>query len=230
MPMTSTTDQTVEQTTPVTKKDSWLQRIGQLEITPRKVPLRDLQQFSRQLAVFIKAGVPLVEALNLLREETDNKLFKKILDEIAASLESGSTLSDAAAVHTEAFPAYYLGILRAAELTGNLDSALLQLSEYIERDLDARHKIVGALIYPAVIAVMGVVVVGILVGYVLPRFEKFFKSLNASLPWQTRYLLNMSHWIQHNWYILAALALALVALALWLTQSVRGKAVRDTVL
>src|SRR4051794_6123057 len=119
--MTSTTDQTVEQDQPATgsaKKESWLQRLAQLEITPRKVPLRELQQFSRQLAVFIKAGVPLIEALNLLREETSNKLFKSILDDIAASLESGATLSDAASGHTEAFPAYYLGILRAAELTG----------------------------------------------------------------------------------------------------------------
>src|SRR3954471_7150824 len=105
--MTSTTDQTVgdERPIPTTKRESWLQRLGHFEITPRKVPLRELQQFSRQLAVFIKAGVPLIEALNLLREETSNKLFKSILDDIAASLESGATLSDAASGHTEAFPA-----------------------------------------------------------------------------------------------------------------------------
>src|SRR3954451_3877969 len=102
-----------------TKGPSAVQRVLQFQITPKKVPLRELQQFSRQLAVFIKAGVPLIEALNLLREETSNKLFKSILDDIAASLESGATLSDAASGHTEAFPAYYLGILRAAELTGN---------------------------------------------------------------------------------------------------------------
>ena len=226
-----TTTDTVDEDRPVpaTKQTSWLQRIAQFEITPKKVPLRELQQFSRQLAVFIKAGVPLVEALNLLREETGNKLFKSILDDITASLESGSTLSDAAAVHTEAFPAYYLGILRAAELTGNLDRALIELSEYIERDLDARQKIIGALIYPAVIAVVALVVIAVLVGYVLPRFETFFKALNAHLPWQTRYLLNVSHWCRHYWYVLAAIVLALIALALWLTQTERGKAVRDKV-
>src|SRR4051794_15234649 len=133
--MTSTADRTTdpEAVAPVRTDVSVLQRIAHFEITPRKVPLRELQQFSRQLAVFIKAGVPLVEALNLLREETGNKLFKSILDDVTASLEGGSTLSDAAAAHTEAFPAYYLGILRAAELTGNLDRALLELSDYIER-------------------------------------------------------------------------------------------------
>src|SRR3954453_13933798 len=178
--MTSSTDQAIEQERPLTgaKQESFLQRIAHFEITPRKVPLRELQQFSRQLAVFIKAGVPLVEALDLLRQKTGNKLFKKILDEIVDALQAGSTLSDAAAAHTDAFPAYYLGILRAAELTGNLDSALLQLASYIDRDLDARHKIVGALIYPAVIAVMAIGVVGVLVGYVLPRFETFFKNLS----------------------------------------------------
>ena len=229
--MSSSAPETVEESRPApeAKQLSLLQRIGQFEITPRKVPLRELQQFSRQMAVFIKAGVPLVEALDLLRQETGNKLFKKILDEIAASLQAGSTLSDAAAVHTEAFPAYYLGILRAAELTGNLDTALLQLSEYIERDLEARHKIVGALIYPAVILVMAIAVICVLVGYVLPRFEKFFKSLNARLPWQTRILLDISHWVSHYWYIVVAVAVAFVALGLWLTQAERGKAVRDKV-
>src|SRR3954465_11151747 len=135
--MTSTADQTVEQEQPppARQQQSWLQAIARFEITPRKVPLAELQQFSRQLAVFIKAGVPLIEALNLLREETGNKLFKSILDDIATALEGGSTLSHAAEAHTEAFPAYYLGILRAAELTGSLDSALIQLSDYIERDL-----------------------------------------------------------------------------------------------
>ena len=228
--MTSTTDEAAEPAAVATRADrSLLQRIAQFEITPRKVPLRELQQFSRQLAVFIKAGVPLVEALDTLRSETGNKLFKGILDEIASSLQGGMTLSDAAALHDEAFPAYYLGILRAAELTGNLDSALLQLSEYIERDLEARHKIVGALIYPAVIAVMAVAVIGVLVGYVLPRFETFFKSLNAKLPWQTRILLDISHWCRNYWYIIVAIALMLIALGLWLTQAERGKAVRDTV-
>src|SRR3954467_12964029 len=229
--MTSTTDETVEDKRPIptAKKETFLQRVAHFEITPRKVPLRELQQFSRQLAVFIKAGVPLVEGLDLLREETGNKLFKKILDDVAKSLQAGSTLSDAAAAHTEAFPAYYLGILRAAELTGSLDSALIQLSDYIERDLDARHKIVGALFYPAVIAAMAVVVVAVLVGYVLPRFETFFKSLNAKLPWQTRILLDFSHWCREYWYVLLAIVALFLALGYWLTQTNRGKAVRDKV-
>jgi type IV pilus assembly protein PilC len=229
--MTSTAPETADEAAAAPKgsQPSRLQSIMRFEITARKVPLRELQQFSRQLAVFIKAGVPLIEALDLLREETDNKLFKSILDDMAAALHSGTTLSDAAAAHDEAFPAYYLGILRAAELTGSLDTALIQLSEYIERDLDARHKIVGALIYPGVIALVGVVVIGVLVGYVLPRFETFFKALNAKLPWQTRYLLNLSHWIQEYWYVIAAIGLGLVALGLWLTQAERGKQVRDKV-
>src|SRR3954451_17904039 len=109
--MTSTAEPAVEQEPLVAApKQSRMQSIMKFEITPRKVPLRELQQFSRQLAVFIKAGVPLVEALDLLRQESGNKLFKKILDDIAEALQAGSTLSDAAAAHTEAFPAYYLGI------------------------------------------------------------------------------------------------------------------------
>lgn len=212
---------------PEAQPPSKFKQILAFEITARKVPLRDLQQFSRQLAVFIKAGVPLIEALALLRDEANNKLFRSILSDMTTALNDGATLADAAAVHTEAFPAYYLGILRAAELTGSLDTALVELSTYIERDLDARHKIVGALIYPAVIAVMAIAVVGVLVGYVLPRFESFFKSLNAKLPLQTRILLDISHWCRTYWYVLVAIVAALVGVAFWLTQTERGRAIRD---
>lgn len=212
------------------KKQSRLQSVLQFEITRRKIPLRELQQFSRQLAVFIKAGIPLVESLSMLRDETGSKLFHRVLEEMVTDLQAGSTLADAAARHEETFPAYYLGILRAAEVTGNLDDVLLQLSTYIERDLDARHKIVGALIYPAVIAVMAVGVVGVLVGYVLPRFETFFKQLDAKLPLQTRILLDISHWCRSYWYVLVGIAVLLVVLALWLTRTDSGRRARDKVL
>jgi type IV pilus assembly protein PilC len=207
-----------------------LQRLLKLEITRKKIPLRELQQFSRQVAVFVRAGIPLTEALEMVRDETANKLFRTVLEDIVSALHNGSTLADAAAAHSTVFPPYYLGILRAAELTGNLDTVLVQLSDYIERDLDARRKIVGALIYPGVIAGMAVIVVGVLVGYVLPRFEKFFSSLDAKLPLQTRILLNISHWCRTFWWLLLLLVVGLVALGVWLNQSERGRAIRDRVL
>ena len=210
-----------------TRGPSRLQSILQFEITRRRVPLRELQQFSRQMSVFIKAGISLIDALAMIRDETGSKLFRSVLDDIVHSLQSGATLGDAAAAHADAFPPYYLGILRAAELTGDLDVVLLQLADYIDRDLEARHKIAGALIYPAVIAVLAVGVIGVLVGYVLPRFETFFKNLDAKLPVQTQILLDISHWCRNYWYVLLGVVLLAFLVVLWLQRTEPGRKVRD---
>jgi len=204
--------------------------ILQLELTAKKVPRKDLMHFSRQLAVFIKAGIPILDALEAIQEEMGNKFFREIVDEIIESLRSGSTFADAAAVHDKAFPPYYLGILRSAELTGQLDTVLVQLSDYIERDLDARRKITSALTYPAIIAVMAVVVVVVLVGFVLPRFQTFFETLDAELPLPTRVLLAVSKFTTgYGLFMLAGLgAVALLLIAAFRTE--RGKLVRDRVL
>ena len=94
--------------------------ILQFELTAKKVLRKDLMHFSRQLAVFIKAGIPILDALEAIHEEMGNKFFRSILDDMIESLRAGSTFADAASVHSNAFPPYYLGILRSAELTGQL--------------------------------------------------------------------------------------------------------------
>ncbi len=174
--------------------------VMKFEITQKKVPRKDLTNFTRQLAVFIRAGVPIMEALEVITEETQNKMLKNVLLDMTESLRSGDTFAAAAAVHPEAFPNFYVGILESAELTGNLDVVLNQLADYIDRDQKARGKVTAALIYPSVVAVMSVVVVIVLAVFVMPRFEVFFKSLNAKLPLVTRMLLNITAFFGHNWY------------------------------
>src|SRR5687767_13783368 len=104
--------------------------------------------FSRQLAVFSKAGIPIIYALEAIHEEMGNKFFRGIVEDIIENLKAGTTFADATDLHAESFPNYDLGILRSAELTGRLDTVLVQLSEYVERDLEARRKVVSALAYP----------------------------------------------------------------------------------
>ena len=207
------------------KKSIW-----QFEITKKKVPRKELMHFSRQLAVFIKAGIPIIDALQTIHEEMGNKLFREIMESMIESLKSGSTFAEAAAQHREAFPPFYLGILQSAELTGRLDTVLVQLSEYIERDLDARRKITSALTYPGVIMVMSVVVVGILVGFVLPRFQTFFNDLDAKLPLPTRILLSFSSFLSDYWYIFVGAILLLLVGTLLALRTDRGRAIRDTLL
>ncbi len=198
------------------------------EITQKKVPRKDLTNFTRQLAVFMRAGVPIMESLEVITEETQNKMLKTVLFDMIDSLRAGDTFAAAAAVHPEAFPNFYVGILESAELTGNLDVVLNQLADYIDRDQKARAKVTAALIYPAVVACMSVVVVIVLAVFVMPRFEVFFKSLNAKLPLITRMLLNITSFVGHNWYFELAFVIVVVGGFIAMRRSPKGHAILDS--
>lgn len=204
--------------------------ILQFELTKKRVPRKELMHFSRQLAVFIKAGIPILDALETIESETGNKFFKQILGEMIESLRSGSTFASAAREHAEAFPPYYIGILESAELTGRLDSVLAQLSDYIERDLEARQKISSALTYPAVIAAVAVVVVTVLVTFVLPRFKTIFDELNGKLPLPTRILLAVSDFMSSYYLFLIGGAVLLGIILYLVARTGPGRAARDKVL
>lgn len=203
--------------------------ILQFELTAKKVPRKDLMHFSRQLAVFIKAGIPIIDALEVITEEMGNKTFKVILDSVIQDLQAGDTFAGAASRHPQAFPSFYLGILESAELTGHLDDVLVQLSGYIDRDLVARGKIKSAMTYPLVIMAMSVVVVIILVAFVLPRFEVFFRDLHAKLPLPTRMLLSLSGFLTDWWFFFAGGGLAVVLGLVAGLRTDRGKAMRDRI-
>ena len=163
--------------------------ILQIEITQKKVKKRELMHLCRQLAVFLRSGVSVLEALVILADESSNKVMKSALEGIRLSLESGSRFSEAAAEHQELFPAYAIEILRSAELTGNLDQVLDQLGDYLEREIDTSQRVRSAMAYPLVVMGLALVVSTVLVAYVLPKFRDFFSSLGAKLPLPTRILL-----------------------------------------
>jgi type IV pilus assembly protein PilC len=202
--------------------------ILKFEITKKKVPRKDVMNFSRQLAVFMKAGIPIMEALEVIVEETQAKLLRNILAEMVDSLRAGDTFAAAAAAHPEAFPNYYVGILESAELTGNLDIVLNQLADYIDRDVKARGKISAALIYPIVVACMSVVTVGVLAIFVLPRFVTFFKSFHAKLPLPTRMMMTFSSFISHWWYVILAVFVVLVVTFIVMRRSEKGRSWLDS--
>jgi type IV pilus assembly protein PilC len=204
--------------------------ILQLEITRKKVPRKELMHFSRQMAVFLRAGIPILDALIVISEETGNKIFKATLEDMSDSLRSGGTFAGAAAEHPEAFPDFYLGILKSAELTGNLDNVLDQLAEYIDRDLEARRKITSALVYPAVVMVMSVVTVVVLTMFVLPRFKTFFANLNAELPLPTRILLSTTDFLGRWSWLIGLLLVAAIFSIVFGLRTDRGKETRDKLL
>jgi type IV pilus assembly protein PilC len=194
---------------------------SEIEITKRKVPRADVMHFSRQVAAFVRAGIPLVEALETVRESASNPRLQEILTETAELIQVGVPFSDALDRHRDIFPTYYIGILRSAEITGRLDTVLEQLSGYIERDMEARQKIRSALTYPLVIFMMSIVTVVILVSYVLPKFVDFFKEFDAELPTVTKVLLDAAKFLENWWWAIAAGVIALV-LILWRIDSTPG--------
>jgi type IV pilus assembly protein PilC len=201
-----------------------------IEITKKKVKRRDLMHFSRQMAVFMRAGIPVLESMEVMTDEVGDKVFQRVLAEMSESLRAGETFAGAAEEHPEAFPPYYLGILRSAEMTGNLDSVLDQLAEYIERDVEAKRKVTSALIYPAIVMVLAIVAVVVIAGFVLPQFKTFFASLDAKLPLPTRMLLGIANFFTNDWYVLVAVVAAGAAAAILLTVTSRGRELRDSVL
>ena len=186
--------------------------ILQLEISGPRVKRDDLMHLSRQMAAFIRAGLPILDAVHTIGEESENSSIRRIMADVEDGLRSGERFSDCLDRHAKIFPDFYRGIVRSAELTGELDTVLARLAVYIERDLEARRKIKSATIYPAAVAVMSVVTIVVLAAYVLPKFKVFFQSLNAKLPLPTRMLLAVTDFLgQWWWALLAGLGVVIVA-------------------
>jgi len=200
----------------------------QYEVTKKKVPREEVMHFSRQLGVFVKAGIPILDSLEIIEGETTNKLFKKVLADMVESLAAGDTFALAAEAHPEAFPPYYVGMLSSAELSGNLDTVLSQLSDYMERDADARSKVTAAMIYPSIVLGMSLVTVVVLGVFVMPRFKTFFQSLHASLPLPTRMLISATNFVEANWYIIFAVIFAIVLVIAITFRSKQGRAHIDS--
>ncbi|MFK8025163.1 MAG: type II secretion system F family protein [Ilumatobacter sp.] len=192
------------------------------ELTAQKVKRKELMNFTRQLAVFVKAGIPLTDALTVIGDETEDVALRRALSHLTEELQNGGLLSDAAAEHPEVFPDFYIGILRSAELTGQLDNALESLAEYLERALETRSKIVGALSYPLVVMVMAFGTVLLLAGYVLPQFKPLFEELGADLPLPTRMMLFVSRLFTDLWFVTAGFVAVFVAVLLFFFKHPTG--------
>ena len=183
----------------------------QFEITKKKLKQDELMHFSRQLSAFVRAGIPLIESLEVIEEETDDKVLREVLIGVRDSLTTGETFSDALRPYESLFPKFYVDMVRAAELTGSLDDVLAELAGYIKRDLEARNKIKSALVYPSIVLVMAIGTVIVLSTFVLPKFKTFFEGFNATLPLPTRLLISFTNFVSSYWpFIVLALVLLVV--------------------
>ncbi|MDO7867408.1 type II secretion system F family protein [Nocardioides jiangxiensis] len=210
----------------VTEKKSILQ----YEISGPRIKRAEVMHLSRQIAAFLRAGLPILDAVHTIGAESENSSVRRMMNSIEDGLRGGDRFSDCLDAFPKVFPPFFRGIVRSAELTGELDTVLVRLSHYIERDLEARRKIKSALTYPLVVAGMSVVTVVVLAAYVLPKFKLFFEDLDAELPLPTRMLLAVTDFLTAWWWLLLAVVAAVSLLVFVATRFERGKYVRDHIL
>ena len=206
--------------------------LGDIEIQiGTGVSAKDLQIFTRQLATMIDAGLPLVQCLDILAAQTENKSFKKILSSVKNSVEQGATFSDALKKHPKVFDELYVNLVAAGEIGGILDTILNRLATYIEKAVKLRGQLKSAMFYPIGILVVAIGVIAVMLVKVIPTFEAMYKDMgNAELPGATQFVINLSHSFLNRWYLFAGSLFGLVFGIISLRRTEGGREAIDRVL
>jgi type IV pilus assembly protein PilC len=192
---------------------------------------KDLQIFTRQLATMIDAGLPLVQCLDILANQSENKSFKKVLTSVKNSVEQGATFSDALRRHPKVFDDLYVNLVGAGEIGGILDTILNRLAVYIEKAVKLKGQLKSAMYYPTGIMVVAIGVICVMLIKVIPTFEKMFKELgNAKLPAPTLVVVKISHGFVNNWYLIFGSMIGIVVGISLARRTEQGRELIDRVL
>lgn len=193
-----------------------------------KVTTKDLVIFTRQFATMIDAGLPLVQCLDILSRQQDNKTFKKNLLQVKEDVESGSTFADALKKHPKAFDELYVNLVAAGEIGGILDTILNRLAAYIEKAMKLKKKVKSAMTYPATIVGIAVVVISVILVFVIPQFQSMFEDFGQELPLPTRIVIMLSEFIQSYILVIIGGSFALVWLLKRIYKTPKGRLYMDT--
>jgi type IV pilus assembly protein PilC len=191
------------------------------------VKTRDVVIFTRQFATMINSGLPLVQSLDILAEQTENSALRKTIQEILYDVESGHTLADAMGKHEKIFSELYVNMVAAGEAGGILDTILLRLATFLEKNDALRRKIKGAMVYPAVIFSVAGAAIVILLIFVIPTFQSMFESAGIPLPLPTRLVIGASAFLQGYWWAVGAGLIAAVIATRQYYATNSGKLVID---
>ena len=188
---------------------------------------RDVMIFTRQFATMIDAGLPIVQSLDILTQQTENKTFRNTIREIKQDVEGGATLAESLKKHPKAFDDLYVNMVAAGEIGGVLNTILNRIAIFIEKAAKLKRKVKGAMIYPATIIVVAVAVVTILLLYVIPVFAELYGGAGKALPVPTQVTINISNWFRaYFFFIFGAVIAAGVGLRLYY-QTDNGRLVGD---
>lgn len=192
-----------------------------------KVRIKDILIFTRQFSTMIDAGLPLVQGLSILAEQTENSTFKKILQRVTRDVEAGSSLADAMKKHPRVFDALFVNMVAAGEVGGVLDTILKRLGTHLEKAERIRSRIKSAFTYPAIVVAIAVLVITVILAFVIPVFQEMFSGMGAALPAPTRLVVFLSRFVKTNFhYLVAAVLLLYWAFRLY-RKSERGRRQSD---
>lgn len=192
---------------------------------------KDLQIFTRQLATMIDAGLPLVQCLDILANQTPNKIFAKALAQIKTSVEQGATFSESLRRHPKIFDDLFVNLVAAGEVGGILDAILERLATYIEKAVKLKGQLKSALVYPVGILVVAIGVIAVMLVKVIPTFEKMYADFgNAELPAATQFVIDISHGFTQRWYIPVGILALIVFGGGALRRTENGKLAFDAML
>jgi type IV pilus assembly protein PilC len=192
-----------------------------------KISNKEVIMFSKQLALMIESGFDIAASLDLLASQISNRGLKKIVGEITADIRNGMKPSQAFAKHTTAFSGLYCRTIAVAEETGNLEKALRQMADHIEKNAMAAKKVKGALMYPTMVAIMMIGVIAVMVLFVVPSFQTLYDSMGTEIPLPARILLGSTNFLRSTGLYIMLGVVGLLVLAFALTRSDEGKYQRD---
>jgi len=189
------------------------------KIGREKVKHKDLALFTRQFSVMLDAGLPLVQCLEILGQQQDNKVFQKVIFQTRADVEAGMTLADAMSKHPRVFESLYTNMVAAGETGGILDIILQRLSTYLEKMVKLKTDVKSALIYPVAVVVISIIVISVIMIVVIPAFKNIFEGLlgpGERLPWLTEVVVALSHFMATYWWLIGLFwAIVVVAIKMY---------------
>jgi type IV pilus assembly protein PilC len=197
-----------------------IQRAGRMAFGSIRVPkrnriaTREFLVFNQELATLLKAGMPLVQSLEILRRRVNNPLFKSVLDDVYERVRAGSALSEAFEAHGSLFPGVYTASLLAGEKSGNLEQVIRRYVAYVKVVANVKRKTISALVYPLILLILSMVVVSIIVLRVVPEFSAFYEQFGQELPLSTRIIVAVSKFAG-SYFAVILLGVAAAAFALW---------------
>jgi type IV pilus assembly protein PilC len=192
-----------------------------------KVPPKQIAIFTRQFSVMIDAGLPLVQCLEVLANQQEHKVFKRVLLQVRQDVETGSSLADAMRKHPKTFSDLYTNMVAAGEAGGILDTILQRLANYIEKAVKLTSQVKSAMIYPAAVITIAVVVVMVILWKVIPVFASLFNQLGAELPLPTRVVIALSNFIGDYWWLMAIVVIGAVFFLRRYYATYKGRRVID---